>query len=81
MLVLALKLRYPLEDKVVVRLPDGSRMLIQLVEHDRAKVRIGFDAPPGVLIDRACVFQEKCPGEPVESRPPRMVAPGSVNVA
>lgn len=48
MLVLARRLG----ERVVVTMPDGRLVRVLLVDVDRGKVRLGFDAPPDVLVDR-----------------------------
>lgn len=48
MLVLA---RRPLQD-VIIFLPDGREVVVSVAEICRDKVRLGFDAPRDVRIDR-----------------------------
>lgn len=51
MLVLSRKLQHG-QDSVVVTMPDGSRMRILILEMDRGKIRLGFDAPKSFQIMR-----------------------------
>ena len=44
---------------VVVTGPDGTETLVMLVDVDHNSVRLGFLAPPGVMIDRLEIHEAK----------------------
>lgn len=48
MLVLTRKLN----DRVLLQYPDGTAVWVTLIEIDRGRIRLGFDAPPDVKIYR-----------------------------
>lgn len=52
-------LKRKLHEKIVITYPDGVRVTIQIVEAGYGVVRLAFDAPPEVGIDRQEVRESK----------------------
>lgn len=50
-------------DRTHLILPNGERVVIELVEVDRGKVRLRFDAPLSVKIWREELLEREQPGE------------------
>ena len=46
-------------ERICIRCPDGSTIWLVVREIDRSRVRLGFDAPPDVLIDREELLAKK----------------------
>jgi sRNA-binding carbon storage regulator CsrA len=60
------------DSSFVIEHPDGSRVVgtVYRIQGDDS-IRIAFDAPREIIIDREVVFYRKHPGEELKSRPPR----------
>ncbi len=46
-------------DNVYLTLPDGTESLVSVLSHDRSNIRLGFDFPRSVVIDREVVHERK----------------------
>lgn len=46
-------------EDAVISLPNGEEIVVRLVEVDRNRARIGFDAHPDIVIDRRMVYERK----------------------
>jgi sRNA-binding carbon storage regulator CsrA len=55
MLVLAMQK----EERILISLPDGREVWLQIVQIDHGRVRIGFAAPRDIVIDRETVVRQK----------------------
>lgn len=51
--------RFP-EEWIVITLPDGTRFRLQVISaRENGKVRLGFEAPPWIEIDRLEIREQK----------------------
>jgi len=46
-------------ESVIITLPDGREIVVVVVEIDRGKIRLGFQADADVKIDRRELYEEK----------------------
>lgn len=46
-------------EDAVITLPDGEEIVVRLIEVDRNRARIGFDAARDIVIDRRMVYERK----------------------
>lgn len=49
------------QERVRLLLPDGMEIWVRVVEIRNSKVRLGFDAPNGVVIEREEIIPKQAP--------------------
>lgn len=46
-------------EDAVITLPDGSEILVVMLDADRGRARVGFDAARNIVIDRREIYERK----------------------